>query len=131
MQFHAFVLLLLLYLTTAARVQFCHTNPSKSIDLCLALASVRSQSTTTTITSIDADGTIGSGSSKSSSNQDVYMHISSRFVGRRGWAAFGTGTIMHGSLMIVVYPGENEGGMLHQLILLCTGQMCSTSVHEI
>ncbi|EAS37456.3 uncharacterized protein CIMG_02810 [Coccidioides immitis RS] len=85
---HISILAWLVCLSAAAKVQFCKSNEDGSVDLCLALASYR-------------NGT--------SNSNDVYLHLSSKFTGRRGWAAFGTGTGMDGSMMFIFYPGEREG----------------------
>ena len=47
----------------------------------------------------------------SSQSNYFYLRMSSKFKDGAGYSAFGTGPIMDGSLMFVMYPGAKEGGM--------------------
>jgi hypothetical protein len=73
----------------ASPLQYCRVYEPQGTDQCLAISTYHNE------TSIA---------------NDFYLLISAKFVDRRGFAAFGTGTTMDGSLMFVIYPGENEGG---------------------
>ncbi|KAH9208300.1 hypothetical protein DL95DRAFT_395411 [Leptodontidium sp. 2 PMI_412] len=78
-------ILALLNLTEA--LQFCRVE-AKRTDLCFAVASYKNHTTKA---------------------KDVSLHFSARFEGRNGWAAFGLGSKMAGSLIFVMYPGDQDG----------------------
>jgi hypothetical protein len=80
--------------------QVCVQNPGHETDLCVAFASH---------------------TNTSSDDKDLYLRMSARFNNRAGWAAFGWGAAMSGSLMFTMYSGAQDGGMHSQLIT----QSCS------
>ncbi|KAI5304614.1 hypothetical protein KEM56_006264 [Ascosphaera pollenicola] len=69
-------------------VQYCRSDEGQGIDSCFAVASTRHNET--------------------SAANDLYIKISAVFPHRLGWAAFGTGHAMEGSLMFIIYPGKGE-----------------------
>ena len=85
-----FLLYIGISIAACSPVQFCEVDETKGIDICIAL-------TTSTNTL--------------SNSSDTNILISSKFVGRRGWTAFGIGDRMSGALMIIVYPGGNPDRM--------------------
>lgn len=88
------VLILCLFCPCQARsqspVQYCQNDESQGIDTCIAVVATKHN--------------------ESSATNDLYIRISAVFPHRLGWAAFGTGNVMEGSLMFIIYPGEGEHG---------------------
>lgn len=80
---------------TAAQLQYCRVDESLRTDQCLALSTFHNST---------------------SNSNDFYLLVSAKFENRKGYAAFGTGSTMDGSLMFVMYPGVRDKGMdqLHQ-----------------
>jgi len=74
----------------ASPLQYCRVYEPQGADQCLAISTYHNET---------------------SNASDFYLLISAKFVDRGGFAAFGTGTTMDGSLMFVIYPGESKGGM--------------------
>ncbi|KZZ89297.1 Carbohydrate-binding domain family 9-like protein [Ascosphaera apis ARSEF 7405] len=72
-------------------VQYCQSDESQGIDTCIAVVAAKHN--------------------ESSATNDLYIRISAVFPHRLGWAAFGTGNAMEGSLMFIIYPGEGEHGI--------------------
>ena len=75
---------------TAAQLQFCRVNKSLRTDQCLAVSTFHNET---------------------SNSNDFYLLVSAKFENRIGYAAFGTGSTMDGSLMFVIYPGAGEKGI--------------------
>lgn len=69
--------------------QYCNLSPHKDADVCIALSFFRNES---------------------SGANDLNIHFSAQFKDNGGWAALGTGTTMHDSLMFVMYPTEDKHG---------------------
>ncbi|KAL2066753.1 hypothetical protein VTL71DRAFT_2825 [Oculimacula yallundae] len=85
-QFRSLVALSALLSLTEA-LQFCHVE-AKRTDLCFAVASYKNHTT---------------------EEKDVSIHLAARFEGRNGWTAIGIGKEMKGALMVVMYPGDQDG----------------------
>lgn len=84
--YHLIAFLAILSLGEA--LQFCRVE-AKRTNLCFAVASYKNHTTKA---------------------KDVSLHFSAGFEGRNGWAAIGIGLKMAGSLMVVMYPGDQDGG---------------------
>lgn len=84
------VLTSIVSLATAAQLQYCRVDESLRTDQCLAVSSFHNST---------------------SNSNDFYLLVSAKFENRKGYAAFGTGSTMDGSLMFVIYPGAQDGGM--------------------
>jgi hypothetical protein len=80
---------------TAAQLQYCRVDESLRTDQCLAVSTFHNST---------------------SNSNDFYLLVSAKFENRKGYAAFGTGSTMDGSLMFVIYPGARDKGtaQLHQ-----------------
>lgn len=75
--------------TAASPTQYCVVDKKHNTDQCIVVSSQRNVS---------------------SGQNDVHLFFSAKFEDRKGYAAFGTGTFMDGSLMFVFYPGDEPGG---------------------
>jgi hypothetical protein len=73
-----------------ATSRFCEVNPTESHDFCIALNTFHNES---------------------SGADDFYITMSAKFPAGYGWLAFGSGYIMHRSLMFAMYPGQAHGSM--------------------
>ncbi|KAJ0160611.1 hypothetical protein CTA2_7673 [Colletotrichum tanaceti] len=93
-----FVLLQLLLLHTlhaaASPVQYCAVDKRHNVDQCIVASSYRNAS---------------------SGGNDLRLYLSARFDERRGYAAFGIGSLMDGALMFVLYPGQRAGDVTFSL----------------
>lgn len=80
----------------------CSTHPPPGrIAPCLQVATLDNDTT-----SVDADP-----KANAHAPIDLYLRLVADFPERRGWAAFGTGKAMVGSLMFIFYPGDKAGGL--------------------
>lgn len=77
--------------TAASPVQYCVIDQKHNTDQCIVAHSYRNAT---------------------SEQNDLYLYLSAKFEDRKGYAAFGTGLMMDGSLMFIIYPGSEAGGML-------------------
>ncbi|KAH3949923.1 hypothetical protein HBH53_081140 [Parastagonospora nodorum] len=71
----------------AAQLQYCRVDDSLRTDQCLAISTFHNSTTNA---------------------NDFYLLVSAKFEDRKGYAAFGTGSTMDGSLMFVLYPGAQD-----------------------
>jgi len=53
----------------------------------------------------------------SSNSVDFHISMASQFGPNGGWVALGTGNIMAGSLMFIIYPNENNCNISHVTVL--------------
>lgn len=74
---------------TAVQLQYCRVDESLRTDQCLAISTFHNSTTNA---------------------NDFYLLVSAKFENRKGYAAFGTGSTMDGSLMFVLYPGAQDKG---------------------
>ncbi|KAH7563619.1 hypothetical protein J3E72DRAFT_386898 [Bipolaris maydis] len=72
---------------TSSQLQYCRVDESLRTDQCLALSTFHNSTT---------------------NSNDFYLVVSAKFEDRKGYAAFGTGLTMDGSLMFVIYPGAQD-----------------------
>jgi hypothetical protein len=86
----AIIILLLSTPILASLLQYCAVDEDHKTDQCIALSSYYNES---------------------SSANDFYLLVSAKFEDGKGYAAFGTGETMDGSLMFVIFPGESEGSI--------------------
>ncbi|KAH8807290.1 hypothetical protein F5884DRAFT_899707 [Xylogone sp. PMI_703] len=75
-------------LAVASPLQYCQFNELQHTDQCLAISTFYNET---------------------SKANDFYILLSAKFDYRKGYAAFGTGKTMDGSLIFVIYPGEKDG----------------------
>lgn len=75
---------------TASPVQYCTIDKRHNVDQCIVAFSYRNAS---------------------SGGNDLQLYLSAKFEERKGYAAFGIGSLMDGALMFVLYPGRHAGGI--------------------
>ncbi|KAF2018582.1 iron reductase domain protein [Aaosphaeria arxii CBS 175.79] len=88
------VLAIIISSVTAGQLQFCRVDESLRTDQCLAVSTYHNET---------------------SNSEDFYLLVSAKFENRIGYAAFGTGATMDGSLMFVLYPGAGEKDVVMSL----------------
>ncbi|KAK1637709.1 hypothetical protein BDP81DRAFT_517293, partial [Colletotrichum phormii] len=92
--------LLLVYLllntihATASPVQYCTIDKRHNVDQCIVAFSYHNAS---------------------SGGNDLQLYLSAKFEERKGYAAFGIGSLMDGALMFVLYPGRRAGDVTFSL----------------
>ncbi|KAF2100260.1 CBD9-like protein [Rhizodiscina lignyota] len=86
--FHVFLIAFLFALRCCGEAaQYCNPTDREDTDVCIALSSFYNET---------------------ASSNDLNVHMSARFKNNEGWAALGTGVIMHDSLMFVMYPTKDK-----------------------